>query len=330
MLRHRVHHPPPLARALSTGSGFSVAVFSLSLAAGAFTSFKLIYPAAPLFPAAIFEADIATTIILGAVASIPVFAIGMIWAYYLGRRFKENLDDVHVDVPTSYDDLGEKFSELPSLWASLSSLMLPILLIVVRSILNRMPGEANALRTLFDFIGNPVIALPVGVGLALILARDKPPQEVNGWISSGISRSASILVIVGAGGVLGKILQETGIGTFLGNSVLGLGIPPLVVVFLISALIKTGQGSSMVTMVTAPAIIYPILPTLGLSPALATMAVCAGAMVCININDSFFWVVTGFSGMDIASGYKTITAMSILMGLVALLAIAVFGPLVIA
>lgn len=149
-------------------------------------------------------------------------------------------------------------------------------------------------------------------------------------IAAGTPPSRTVeLVIEGFSGILGKILQETGIGTFLGNSVLGLGIPALVVVFLISALIKTGQGSSMVTMVTAPAIIYPVLPTLGLSPILATMAVCAGAMVCVNVNDSFFWVVTGFSGLDIASGYKTLTAMSIVMGLVALVVIAVAGPLVI-
>jgi len=129
--------------------------------------------------------------------------------------------------------------------------------------------------------------------------------------------------------VLGLVLQEVGIGELLGGMSVGLGLPGLLVIFIISALIKTGQGSSMVTMVTAPAIVLPLLPSLGVDPAMAVMAVCAGAMVCVNVNDSFFWVVTGFGEMGVAEGYRTITLMSLILGVLALAVIAVVGPFII-
>lgn len=313
----------PLAQALSLGSGFSLTLFSLALAAGAFTGFKLIFPSAPLFPAIVFNADVVSVMLLGVLTSIPTLAAGILLAYRWGasRHLPENNN-----IRFRNDDLT--FRELPRLWTSLAILMLPLIMIAVRSLLDRALNEGNTIKGIFDFVGHPIIALPLGVILALMMAKGKPHDEVNEWVSKGIQRAASIIVLVGAGGVFGKVLQETGIGLFLGKSILDIGIPPLLAVFLISALIKTIQGSSMVTMVTAPAIVLPMLPTLNISPALATMAVSAGAMVCININDSFFWVTTGFAGIDVHTGYKTITFMSIIMGVVSLTVIATASILI--
>ncbi|MBS7630574.1 GntP family permease [Candidatus Bathyarchaeota archaeon] len=303
----------PLARALSIGSSFSITLFSLVLAAGAFTGFKLIFPAAPLFPTVIFGADVVKVMLLGFFASIPALAAGIFLSYRWSREVK------FIAKKAIVEDLDEKeFRELPSLWAALSTLFVPIALIILRSLLEKILDTGNSIRESFNLIGHPVIAMPLGIILALMMAKGRSIDEINGWVSKGIQRASHIIVIVGAGGVLGKILQETGIGIFLGNSILGFGIPSILAVFLISALIKTSQGSSMVTMVTAPAILLPLLPTLNISPTLAAMAVSAGAMICVNVNDSFFWVTTGFAGFDTSTGYKTITFMSIIMGLVSL------------
>jgi GntP family gluconate:H+ symporter len=187
---------------------------------------------------------------------------------------------------------------------------------------------SNSIRVVFDLIGHPVLALPIGIGIALLLAKDKPREEVNHWITGGIQRAAPILVIVGAAGIFGAVLQMTGIGSFLGHSIIAFGVPGVLVAFLVAALIKTMLGSSTVALVTAPAIILPILPSLGISPALAAIAVSAGTLICINVNDSFFWVVTGFGEMDVSTGYRTITLMSVLLGLTALVVIVLVAPLI--
>ncbi len=307
----------PIARALASAGRISKMAVSTALAVGAYTSFKLVYPAGPLFTSAIFGAEIGKVIGLGVSASIPVFVLGVLWARRTGRTSSEP-----VSAPTVVDSAH---SRLPSTWASFACIVVPISLILLRSTIGPIVSVPAQIRQALDLVGHPIIALPIGVGLSLTLAYGQKMSEINGWISDGIKRAASILAIVGAGGALGTVLQASGIGDVLGNAVLSLGIPGIVVVFLVSAAIKTGIGSSMVTWITAPSIILPILPALGVSPVLASLAVCAGSMVCINVNDSYFWVVTGFAEMDIRSGFKDLTALSALMGATALAAILLLG-----
>ena len=100
----------------------------------------------------------------------------------------------------------------------------------------------------------------------------------------------------------------------------------LLVVFLIAAIMKSGQGGTTTTMITATSIILPLLPSMGLNPVMAAMTICAGAMVVVHVNDSFFWVVSGFSKMDVAVGYRTISVLSAVMGVAAFLVISLAGP----
>jgi len=314
----------PLARALSKGSGFSLRLYSLALAAGALVGFKLIFPSGPLFPATIFGADVIKVLILGTVAAIPALVVGLLFSYRFGR----DNDAKESEGVLSFEELEKSYGKLPSLVASFSVLLVPIILIVARSVFDNLLDLSNSIRVVFDLIGHPVLALPIGIGIALLLAKDKPREEVNHWITGGIQRAAPILVIVGAAGIFGAVLQMTGIGSFLGNSIIAFGVPGVLVAFLVAALIKTMLGSSTVALVTAPAIILPILPSLGISPALAAIAVSAGTLICINVNDSFFWVVTGFGEMDVSTGYRTITLMSVLLGLTALVVIVLVAPLI--
>jgi GntP family gluconate:H+ symporter len=286
--------------------------------------FKLIFPSGPLFPATIFGADVIKVLILGTVAAIPALVVGLLFSYRFGR----DNDAKESEGVLSFEELEKSYGKLPSLVASFSVLLVPIILIVARSVFDNLLDLSNSIRVVFDLIGHPVLALPIGIGIALLLAKDKPREEVNHWITGGIQRAAPILVIVGAAGIFGAVLQMTGIGSFLGNSTIAFGVPGVLVAFLVAALIKTMLGSSTVALVTAPAIILPILPSLGISPALAAIAVSAGTLICINVNDSFFWVVTGFGEMDVSTGYRTITLMSVLLGLTALVVIVLVAPLI--
>ncbi len=95
----------------------------------------------------------------------------------------------------------------------------------------------------------------------------------------------------------------------------------MLVPFVLAAALKTAQGSSLVTMLTVPAIVLPFLPSLGLSPEIATLATCAGTLAVVHANDSFFWVVTGFGEMDVSAGYRNLTAITLLQAMVALLTV---------
>jgi len=311
----------PIAQALAFGGGFQQATLSIALAAGAYTSFKLIFPAAPLYPATIFGADVGKVLALGLIVSVPVFTVGLLWAYRYCNRFKSSKDNLF-----SYEELRKKYAQLPSITFSYTPILIPLSLILSKSLVDTLFSEGVIIRESFDFVGHPVIALFVGVLVTLIIAGQKTSKEnLSEWVSNGVKRAASILAIVGAGGAFGKILEATGMGVYIGKWILTSGIPAIIVPFLVAAAVKTAQGSSVVTMITAPSIILPILPALNISPVVATLAISAGALICVNVNDSFFWVVTGFSEMDTVTGIKTLTALSIIQGLTALAIVVVLG-----
>jgi len=209
---------------------------------------------------------------------------------------------------------------MPGAFISVLPVLLPVFLIAAGSVARLlMPQGHGLILTTLLFLGSPLTALFTGFAAALILVPRGKGTKTLDWIGEGIKSSASILIITGSGGAFGYVLSQTGIGTWIGNALsvysLGIFLP-----FLIAALIKTAQGSSTVALVTVSALIAPMLATLGLDSTagriLAVMATGAGAMTVSHANDSYFWVVTQFSGMDLRSGYRYLTTATLVMGIV--------------
>jgi GntP family gluconate:H+ symporter len=311
----------PLAESLAASGVINPMKVVLTLAAGTFASYALLFPAAPLLPVTILGADVASSLILGLVASIPAVALGLILASRMGRKMEYKFETKENG---TLEEMGNKYERLPRSSTVLLILMVPIALIVSKSLVANLVGSSNPV---VDFLGDPVIALPLGVALSLLLARGTPMEEVNKWISNGVNSSASVLMIMGTGSVFGMVLQRTGVGAILGGLATEFSLPGLLVVFLVAAIMKTGQGGTTPTMITTTAIILPLLPSLGLHPVMAAMAISAGAMIMVHVNDSFFWVVTGFSKMDVAAGYRTISVLSTVMGVTAFAIISLVGPI---
>jgi GntP family gluconate:H+ symporter len=180
-------------------------------------------------------------------------------------------------------------------------------------------GGSGVITTWIEFLGEPVIALMIGLLFCLLLPPrlDKQMLSSNGWVGKAIRDAASILLITGAGGIFGTVLQRSGIaesmGTLLVEYQLGIFLP-----FILAAALKTAQGSSTVALITAASILLPMLPSLGMTgevqKALAVVALGAGSSVISHANDSFFWVVTQMSGMDVRTGYRLFGVGTFLLG----------------
>ncbi len=302
----------PVVRGLAAEAGLSVSFLSLALAVGAYTSFKLIPPSpGPLAILTMFKADFAKTLALTFVMSLPVFAVGYLWARRCtAGSVRQSPDDS--------DELPLASQNLPGVAVSFLPMVVPVLLVVLKAVADSTLAEGALARTVVGFIGHPVVALPLGVGLLMLLNRRVGMEAMSKWTSDAIVRSASILLIVGAGGALGAVLQQTGVGDYLGTLMTETGLPGLLVPFLLAMMLKITQGSSLVTMFTTPAIVAPVLPSLGISPEIAVLSTCAGALAVVHVNDSFFWVVTRFAGMDVSEGYRSLTILTLLQGLLAL------------
>ncbi len=312
-----------LNKAISKSAKIPLVVLGVSLAAGLYATHVFVPPTpGPLAAAAALEADLGLVIILGLIVAIPVSFAGLFWAKYIGRKMK------HEFAKTQVVEVETK--KLPKTSLSFAPIIIPIVLIALKSISNypTHPFGTGIIAEIMNFIGNPVIALFIGVFLAFKLKDGNKKETHFNWVSSGLREAGIIILITGAGGAFGAILRATGIGDIIGSSFSDLQIG-LLLPFLIAAVLKTAQGSSTVSIITTAAIVAPILASFGLDSilgrALTVLAIGAGAMTISHLNDSFFWVVAQFSEMDTKTALKSQTVSTLLQGLTGIVIIMIIG-----
>lgn len=321
----------PLNKSLSRKAKLSISGSAVALGVGLLASHTLVPPTpGPIAAAGIIGADLGLVIGLG----IPVSIIALAAAILFAKRYASK---TYIS-PAEGEDKQETTEEVKNRPGPLRSsipILVPILLIVLKSVLNpERTGWEGGLIDLIGFVGEPVIALLIGVFLCLLL-----PQKLNyemlsttGWVGKAVKDAASIVLITGAGGIFGQILQDSGIATTLGESLsplnLGIFLP-----FVLAAALKTAQGSSTVALITAASILMPMMSTLGfeteIEKALVVLAIGAGSSVISHANDSFFWVVTQMSGMGVNTGYRLFSLGTFVLGATGALVVFLFHVLLV-
>lgn len=303
----------------------SLVVMSVALATGLFATHTLVPPT----PGPIAAAEhlgivdnLLIVILFGLLCAIPATLTGYFYAVKYCKKYQiVNEESVVVDDEEVAVTIDHGFEKLPSPLLAFMPIVLPILLLTLGSIANlpMAPFGSGAIKDILAFVGVPVNALIIGVLASFALLPNFKEETLTGWIGEGLKGAAVIIMITGAGGALGQVLRATPITEYLGETLSNLNIG-ILVPFIIAAALKTAQGSSTVALVTTAAIVAPILGPLGLTTtvakALTVMSIGAGAMTVSHANDSYFWVVAQFSGMDVKTAYKTQTVATLLQGLV--------------
>ena len=312
----------PISRSLAAQSGTSLAVMATALSAGLYATHCLVPPTpGPIAMAGTLGADLGLTIGIGLIISIPATLAGLWYAKHISSKI-----DIPANPEYTVEELTEKYGKLPGALHSFSPILLPIILIALKSVSDfpSLPFGDGGLHAFCSFIGNPVIALMLGVGLAVTLVPATSKGQVPDWVGEGILNSASILAITGAGGSFGEILKSLPIADVLQNSLLSLNIGVLIP-FIIAALLKTAMGASTVAMIVTSAMVAPMLEVMGMTSPIARvlviMAIGAGSMTVSHANDSYFWVVSQFSDMKTEQAYKCQTGVTGVMGVVTILVV---------
>ncbi len=309
-----------LRRSLISKTGASAISVTIALSAGLYASHTFVPPTpGPIAAAANLgiSDNLGLVIAVGLVISLSAALAGYGWARYVGSRYQTDEDREFEHMDYAEPD------NLPSATKAFSPIFVPILLIALGSVANfpSLPFGQETLFVFFAFLGKPINALIIGFFLAMRLMPALNKETLSDWMSDGLKSAALIIMITGAGGAFGQVLKQTPIAELIGSGLDEMNVS-LLLPFIIAAALKTAQGSSTVAMVTTSAIIAPLLGDLGLGTdmgaVLAVMAVGAGAMTISHANDSYFWVVTQFSGMDVATAYKTHTMATLIQGSVAL------------
>ncbi|MBQ9565994.1 MAG: GntP family permease [Synergistaceae bacterium] len=307
----------PISRALAARSNVSLAVMGTALSAGLYATHCLVPPTpGPIAMAGTLNADLGLVILVGLGVSIPATLAGIIYASTVAKRY-----DIPANPEFTVEELTQKYGKLPGVLHSFSPILLPIILIACKSIADfpSHPLGTGAFKVFVSFIGDPVVALILGVFLAMTLIPVSEKGSTVKWMSDGVLNSAAILVITGAGGSFGAILKTLPLADALSSALLSLSIG-VFLPFIIAALLKTAMGASTVAMIVTSAMVAPLMPSLGftseLAKALVIMAIGAGSMTVSHANDSYFWVVTQFSDMPTNVAYKCQTGVTLVQGIV--------------
>lgn len=312
-----------LKKSLVHKTGKPSVALSIALATGLYATHTFVPPTpGPIAAAGNLGLDdqLGLVILFGLFIALIAMISGWLWGSIAGKKYKTTEDD-----PQEYKAVLQEI-KLPSSVLSLLPIVAPIILIALRSAAAYPSypfGNGWVSKTLC-FTGEPVNALLIGFLLSFLLFPEFNRKTLTGWVGDGISAAAPILLITGAGGAFGAILKETHIGNTIGDMLAGYSLG-IFLPFIIAAAFKTAQGSSTVALVATSALIAPLLGSIGLESlygkVLSVMAIGAGAMTVSHANDSYFWVVTQFSGMDVNTGYKTLTAASLIQGATSMIAV---------
>ena len=312
-----------LKESLAARMKVSSVAMSVALATGLYATHTFVPPTpGPISAAGNLDLGNQLGLVIGVgllVSVVPIIA-GWLWA----NRFLQEQPDGIVTAPA--DDarakaIRDSYGKPVSPVLAFMPIVAPILLICLGSIaaFPTHPFGDGTIAQIFNFLGTPLNALLIGTFLAFTLIRgaDKTAR-ISAIIGDGLTVSAPILLITGAGGAFGAILKETPVSDYLGHTLSSSGIG-IFMPFIVAAALKTAQGSTTVALVTASSIVAPLLGQMGLDSetgrVLCLMAIGAGAMTVSHANDSFFWVVTQFSRMSVGQGYRTQTAATAVQGI---------------
>lgn len=307
----------PLNKALSKRANISLAGSAIALSLGLTTTHCLVPPTpGPIAAAGILNADLGLVILFG----MFIAALALVNGWLFAEKFASRINiDPNPDI--SIEEIESRMKEAPSVITSMSPIFTPIILIVMKSVSEfpTKPMGDGIVKMFFSFVGEPVIALLIGVILAFNLPRKlkKNMLDDSGWVGIGLRSATIIILITGAGGSFGKVLQNSEMANIIGSTLsdarIGIWMP-----FLIAAMIKSAQGSSTVALITTASIMSPLMLPMGftseIAKTLVVMSIASGAMVVSHANDSFFWVITQMSRMDAKTGYKLQSLGTLIIG----------------
>ena len=318
----------------------SPVAMSVALSGGLYASHVFIPPTpGPIAAAGTLGlgGNLLLVIIMGTVVSVPVLVAVYFFSKSIAKSVTISDKEADATITASYEELLKKFGKLPCGFLSLAPIIMPIIFMAVGSVIDvlakqGMLDKAALLPKIFLFLGNPIIALAIGVIFCVfLLAETKKMREFDHITNESLKIAGPILFITAAGGVLGNVITEAGFVNFIKENASTIKAIGIFFPFIISAVLKTAQGSSTVAIITTASIMgafsdgNSLMHILGftseISAALCVMAIASGAMCVSHANDSYFWVVTNFSKMTADQGYRTQTAMTFIMGIVGMISV---------
>src|SRR5690554_5302484 len=312
----------PIIYALSRDTKRSLLYYAIPLLAGLAVTHSFIPPTpGPVAVADIINAQLGWVILLGFLLGFPTAIIaGPVWGKYISKK-------IHLEPPFEAEKptVQSHPDNFPSIRSIAIIISLPLLLILLNTFtsvaVSQGTFERTTLTDILVFIGHPFSALILATLAAayfLGYKRGMSRQKILDLSTSALGPAGIIILITGAGGVLKQVLIDSGIGQILAESMAGSALPPILLAWMLAAVVRVTQGSATVAMITAAGIIAPVISELGLNDphrALVVISIASGATLLSHVNDSGFWLVGKYLGMNEKQTLQSWTVMESIIAL---------------
>ena len=319
----------PMLRVLSKKTGISMVNFACAISVATTCTFALVLPTAPpLAVAGELGIEIGIFFFYALISALVGMIFGgIVYGAFLNKQdHKRNhfytFEDLEVEeAALNTADNRQKMGA----GKALSILLVPIILILLGSFVPLAVGEDAAITPIVKFLGDKNFAMMAGVIYATLISRKYLRQSITDIMTEAADQVGLILLITGAGGAFGKILQATGIADYVAGSLSQFSIPILVLCFLIAQIIRCAQGSTTVALMTTAAIMSSTIATSGVSPILCAIAICAGGIGLSLPNDSGFWAISRFFKISVTDTIRGWTIGGFVAGIAILIFVSILS-----
>jgi len=311
----------PIVYALSRDTKKSLLYYGIPLLAGLAATHSFIPPTpGPVAVADIVNVQLGWVILLGLIVGIPTAVIaGPVWGKYISKK-------IYLEPPTEFlinKKQAVDTSKLPSFGLIALIIAVPLFLILVNTFTSLAVQknwiEQSIYTDILEFLGHPFTALIIATLIAIYflgIKRGFDKKEILDLSTKALGPAGIIILITGAGGVLKQVLVDSGIGKIMAESMANSALPPILLAWILAAVVRITQGSSTVAMITAAGIIAPVLSEFNLSDpqrALVVISIASGATILSHVNDSGFWLVGKYFGMNEKQTLQSWTVMETLI-----------------
>ena len=319
----------PMLRVLSKKTNISMVTFACAISVATTCTYSLVIPTpAPLVVSESLGIDVGIFFVYATLtAFVGMLTGGILYGKILEKQDKKNghfytFEDIE---DTEEIEITKQVKAMPSFMKSLSILLVPIILILLGSFIPLAFGEENAVVPIVKFLGDKNVAMLIGVIYAALIANPYITRSVSDVMNDAADQIGLILLITGAGGAFGKVLQATGIADYIAGSLSQFSIPILVLCFLISQIIRCAQGSTTVALMTTASILSGTIAASSVSPVLCAIAICAGGIGLSLPNDSGFWAISRFFKISVQDTIRGWTVGGFIAGLSALVFVSILS-----
>ena len=314
-----------IAKQLSQKTGIPLARYITALSVGLIIGHCVIIPTpGPMAVAGTLNVSLGAFVVYAILISVVAALVGgVLYSKLTVKKFFPEQCTAQLAENVSFDTT--RASDRCPGGLAILLILLPILMILAGTIAGTVLPEGSAVASFCTFIGDKNVALFVGVIVAVLALRKYYKRPVDEIMTEAGAQAGMVMLITGAGGSFGSIINATGIGDYIVSTMQNFNVPLILLAFILSQILRAAQGSATVALVTTSAIVAPSISAMGVSPVLVGLAICFGAVGLSLPNDSGFWVVNRFSGFSFSQTMKSWTLGGFAAGLTGLVVILILS-----